>query len=62
MSEEKLARKFIMFFNLDYPSVVKLKNKIINSPEKIFDVELTYITSEVIGMLFLERRCRNQGV
>ena len=46
MSEEKTGKKVYNVLQLRlHPSVVKLKNKIINSPEKIFDVELTYITS-----------------
>ena len=46
MSEEKTDKKVYNVLQLRlHPSVIKLKNKIINSPEKIFDVELTYITS-----------------
>lgn len=44
--EQKTNKKIYNVLQLRlHPSIVKLKNKIINSPEKIFDVELTYITS-----------------
>ncbi len=44
--EQKTNKKIYNVLQLRlHPSIIKLKNKIINSPEKIFDVELTYITS-----------------
>lgn len=46
MVEQKTNKKIYNVLQLRlHPSIVKLKNKIINSPEKIYDVELTYITS-----------------
>jgi len=46
MVEQKTNKKIYNVLQLRlHPSIVKLKNKIINSPEKKYDVELTYITS-----------------